>query len=122
MSKRRKRKSKLASDRITCNRRAVAKVKSEDLKQQAWADLPVELLELILSRLIVADNVCASVVCKRRHSVASSLRVEDQSPWLMYFPKSDNCYEFYDPVQRKTYSLEFPELDECRGADQAAKI
>ncbi|XP_045795932.1 F-box/kelch-repeat protein At1g57790-like [Trifolium pratense] len=114
MSKRRKRKSKPASDRITGNRRAAAEVKSENLKQQAWADLPVELLELILSRLIVVDNVRASVVCKRWHSVASSVRAADQSPWLMYFPKSDNCYDFYDPVQRKTYSLEFPELDECR--------
>ncbi|CAJ2632342.1 unnamed protein product [Trifolium pratense] len=114
MSKRRKRKSKPASDRITGNGRAAAEVKSENLKQQAWADLPVELLELILSRLIVVDNVRASVVCKRWHSVASSVRAADQSPWLMYFPKSDNCYDFYDPVQRKTYSLEFPELDECR--------
>lgn len=88
-------------------------MKSENLELQSWADLPVELLEAILSPLILTDNIRASAVCKRWHSVARSVRVENQSPWLMYFPKSGNCYEFYDPVQRKTYSLELPELDGC---------
>jgi hypothetical protein len=103
-----------ASDRITCNRRAAAEVKSENLEQQDWAELPSEILELILSRLIVVDNVRASVVCKRWNLVASSVRAVDQSPWLMYFSKTDKFYDFYDPVQRKTYSNEFPELDDRR--------
>ncbi|KAK2364386.1 F-box family protein [Trifolium repens] len=114
MSRRRKKKSKPASDSITGNRRAAVEVKSENLKQRDWADLPAEILELILSRLIVVDNVRASVVCKRWNSVGSSVRAGDQSPWLMYFPKTDLFYDFYDPVQRKTYSIEFPELDDRR--------
>ncbi|KAK9289864.1 hypothetical protein L1049_008025 [Liquidambar formosana] len=28
----------------------------------------------------------------------------------MYFPRSGDLYEFYDPSQRKTYSIELPEL------------
>ncbi|WJX84829.1 hypothetical protein P8452_67357 [Trifolium repens] len=114
MSRRRKKKLKPASDSITGNRRAAVEVKSENLKQRDWADLPAEILELILSRLIVVDNVRASVVCKRWNSVGSSVRAGDQSPWLMYFPKTDLFYDFYDPVQRKTYSIEFPELDDRR--------
>jgi hypothetical protein len=74
----------------------------------------VELLELFLSRLDVGDNIRASAVCKRWCSVATSVRVVDQSPWLMYFPENSNCFDFYDPVQRKTYSVELPELDGCR--------
>lgn len=103
------------SDTITDNRRAVAEAKSEKkLELQSWADLPAELLELILSRLILADNIRASAVCKRWHSVASDVRVVNQSPWLMYFPKFGDCYEFYDPVQRKTHCLELPELNGSR--------
>lgn len=102
------------SDKLADSRRAAAEVKSENFELQIWVDLPVELLELIFSRLIVADNIRASVVCKRWNSVASSVRPVNQSPWLMYFPKKDNRYDFYDPVQRKTYSLEFPVLDRCR--------
>ncbi|XP_047171530.1 LOW QUALITY PROTEIN: F-box protein At4g12382-like [Vigna umbellata] len=114
MSGKRKRKLKLLSDTITDNRRSVDEMKSEHLELQSWADLPAELLELILSRLILADNIRASAVCKRWHSVASDVRVVSQSPWLMYFPKFGDCYEFYDPVQRKTYTLELPELNGSR--------
>jgi hypothetical protein len=90
-----------------------AEVKADNLELQTWADLPAELLELIFSGLIAADNIRASAVCKRWCSVASSVRVMNQSPWLMYFPKSGSCYTFYDPVQEKTHFIEFPKLDGC---------
>ncbi|KAK7337245.1 hypothetical protein VNO77_17810 [Canavalia gladiata] len=114
MSGKRRRKLKSLSDTITDNGRAIAKVESENLELQSWADLPAELLELILSRLILVDNIRASIVCKRWHSVASAVRVVNQSPWLMYFPKFGDCYEFYDPGQRKIYSLRLPELNGSR--------
>lgn len=102
------------NDTITDNRKAENEVNSEILELQSWSDLPAELLELILSRLTLEDNVRASAVCKRWHSVATSVRVVNQSLWLMYFPKFGNCYDFYDPVQRKTHSLELPELSGSR--------
>ncbi|WJX84830.1 hypothetical protein P8452_67358 [Trifolium repens] len=114
MTGKKRRKTKSVNNKITDKKRAATEVKSDNLELQSWANLPTELLELILSRLVVADNIRASAVCKRWHSAASSVRVGDQSPWLMYFPKTDNCYDFYDPVHRKIYSLEFPELDDCR--------
>jgi len=101
------------SDRINDNGRVAAKVKTDNLELQTWADLPAELLELILSGLVVADNIRVSAVCKRWCSVASSVRVMNQSPWLMYFPKSGSCYTFYDPVHEKTHFIEFPKLDGC---------
>lgn len=87
---------------------------SDNLKKQTWDDLPSELLELILSRLIVADNIRASAVCKIWHSVATSVRVVNQSPWLMNIQKCSHWYEIYDPVQRKTHFIQFPELKDCR--------
>ncbi|MBA0746835.1 hypothetical protein Gogos_009318, partial [Gossypium gossypioides] len=84
------------------------------LELQTWSDLPLELLELILCNLTFEDNVRASVVCKRWHKVAISVRVMNQSPWLMYIPKSGCLYEFYDPSERKIHSLELPELRGCR--------
>ncbi|KAM7264935.1 hypothetical protein ACFE04_002618 [Oxalis oulophora] len=88
--------------------------KKEELELQTWADLPVELLELIMCRLKLEDNVRASAVCTRWHMAALTVRVVNQPPWLVYFPKFGNLYEFYDPLQRKTYSLELPQLHGSR--------
>lgn len=88
----------------------VTEGKEERLELHDWSELPAELLELIMCHLTLEDNVRASVVCKKWHAPAISVRVVNQSPWLMYFPKFGNLYEFYDPAQRKTYSLELPEL------------
>ncbi|XP_058739046.1 F-box/kelch-repeat protein At1g57790-like [Vicia villosa] len=120
-----KMKKKLKSHKLTDNGKATAIVKSGIFEQRTWADFPVELLELIFSGLIVADNIRASIVCKRWHSVATSVRQVNQSPWLMYLPKHGNSYDlygrmhrknygFYDPRHQKTYSLEFPQLDRSR--------
>jgi hypothetical protein len=78
-----------------------------------WSDLPLELLELIISRLPLEDNVRASVVCKSWHSVAIAVRVVNQSPWLMYFFSGD-LYVFYNPLIRKTHSIILPELNGCK--------
>ncbi|CAK8571380.1 unnamed protein product [Lathyrus sativus] len=114
MSGKKKRKLKLLSDTIANSKRGATEVKNDNLELQSWSDLPAELLEIIMCSLALDDNVRASVVCKSWNSVANSVRVVNQSPWLMYFPKFGQWYEFYDPVQRKTYSLEFSELNGSR--------
>lgn len=80
------------------------------MELQTWSNLPTELLELIVSCLTLEDNVCASIVCKIWHSVAISICVENQSPWLMYIPKYGDLYEFYDASLRKTHSIKLLEL------------
>lgn len=77
---------------------------------QSWSEIPTELLELIISRLNLEDNIRVSSVCKRWNSIAISVRVANQSPWILYFPKSGNLHEFYDPSKRVTYACEIPEL------------
>ncbi|CAL0332168.1 unnamed protein product [Lupinus luteus] len=86
-------------------------VKDENLEEQTmFNDVAAELLELIFSRLTLDNNVRASVVCKRWHSVATSVRLLNYSPWLMYCPLNGDQYEFYDPLHCKTYSIRLPEL------------
>lgn len=63
-----------------------------------------------MCRLSLKENIRVSIVCKRWHSIAVSVREVNQPPWLMYFPLYGTSYEFYDPLQRKIYSRELPEL------------
>ncbi|XP_031247240.1 F-box/kelch-repeat protein At1g57790-like [Pistacia vera] len=110
MAGKKKRKLKLLAETGSDGERMVSDEKKENLELRNWSDLPPELLELIMSRLTLEANVRASVVCKNWHGPAVSVRVVNQSPWLMYFPRYGNLYEFYDPSRRKTYSFELPEL------------
>ncbi|KAA8518569.1 hypothetical protein F0562_016043 [Nyssa sinensis] len=110
MAGRKRRKVKLLAETIMEAKRVNAEEKKEPHEQQTWSEIPTELLELIMSRLTLKENICASAVCKRWLSVAISVRVVSQPPWIMYFPKFGDLYEFYDPSQRKTHSLELPEL------------
>ncbi|KAA8516725.1 hypothetical protein F0562_016769 [Nyssa sinensis] len=114
MPGRKRRKVKLLAETIMDGKSVNTEEKKDPDEQQTWSELPIELLELIVSRLTLKENICASAVCKRWLSVAISVRVVNQPPWIMYFPKSGDFYEFYDPSQRKTYSIEFPELLGCR--------
>ncbi|CAK9179175.1 unnamed protein product [Ilex paraguariensis] len=98
------------TETIKHDRRAAIEENNEKEKQQTWSDLPVELLELIISRLTLMENIRASAACKRWLSVAISVRVVNKPPWIMFFPKFGDLFEFYDPSQRKTYSLALPEL------------
>ncbi|XP_047316579.1 F-box/kelch-repeat protein At1g57790 isoform X2 [Impatiens glandulifera] len=86
----------------------------ETVGQHTWSELPTELLEVIMSHLTLKENIRVSSVCKRWSTVAISVRIVNQPPWIMYFPKYGNLYEFYDPLHRKTYSLELPELQESK--------
>ncbi|XWS56008.1 hypothetical protein CRYUN_Cryun09bG0049600 [Craigia yunnanensis] len=114
MAGRKRRKLKLLAETVNGDERTSTDDGKERLELQTWSDLPVELLESIMSHLTLEDNIRASAVCKRWHKIAISVRVVNQSPWLMYFPKYGNLYEFYDPSERKTYSLELPELHGSR--------
>ncbi|KAH6830547.1 hypothetical protein C2S53_010465 [Perilla frutescens var. hirtella] len=111
MAGRRRKKMKLLVETIRDNRKVS---KGQPDEQQTHSELPIELLELILSRLSLRDNVRASAVCRGWLSVAVSVRMANKSPWLMFFPKFGDLYEFYDPSQRKTYWLELPELNGSR--------
>ncbi|XVE61477.1 hypothetical protein DITRI_Ditri06bG0043400 [Diplodiscus trichospermus] len=114
MARRNQKKLKLFAESVNGEDRTATEDGKDRLELQTWSDLPLELLNLIMSRLTLEDNIRASSVCKRWHNVAVSVRVMYQSPRLMSFPKYGNLYEFYDPSERETYSIELPELHGSR--------
>lgn len=99
---------------VVKGKRTSSEDNNKEVEQQTWSELPIELIELIMKHLTLRDNVRASVVCKRWNLAALSVRVVNQSPCLMYFPKFGNLYEFYDPSRNKTYCIELPELQGSR--------
>lgn len=83
-------------------------ITKEKTRNQIWKELPLELLSSVMSYLEIKDNVRASVVCKSWYEAAVSVRVINQPPWLMYFFKSRNSYEFYNPSNCKKHTMELP--------------
>ncbi|KAK7258546.1 hypothetical protein RIF29_24126 [Crotalaria pallida] len=84
----------------------------------ADANLPDDLLEIILAYLPIESIFRASGVCKRWHKVVTSKsfkwnlsNVPPQKPWYFMFTSSDNNEPIgyaYDPILRKWYSIELP--------------
>ncbi|KAE8718968.1 Cysteine-rich RLK (RECEPTOR-like protein kinase) 8 [Hibiscus syriacus] len=114
MAGRRKRRLKLLAETVNGDERTTTEDGNDRLELQTWSSLPVELLDLIMSSLSPVDNIRASAVCKNWHKSAVSVRVTNQSPWLMYFPRGNYLYEFYDPSECKIYYRELPELRASR--------
>ncbi|OMO82255.1 hypothetical protein CCACVL1_12008 [Corchorus capsularis] len=76
MAGRKRRKLKLLAETVNEDEGTATEEGKERLELQTWSDLPVELLELIMSHLTLEDNIRASAVCQRWHKVAISVRVE----------------------------------------------
>ncbi|KAL1220003.1 F-box protein [Cardamine amara subsp. amara] len=81
-----------------------------EVSNPTLADLPICLLEIIMSLLVLKDNICASAACKSWLEAAKSVRVAKKNPWLMCFPNRGNLYEFHNPFQWKLYTMNLPEL------------
>ncbi|KAL1191482.1 F-box protein [Cardamine amara subsp. amara] len=94
-----------SSNKKTKNKKKRSKIGKE--KDQTFLDLPSDLLQLVISRLPLKDNIRASAVCKAWHEACVSLRVVDTSPWLINFSKTEDSYsyELYDPSMQKSHIL-----------------
>ncbi|CAH8272800.1 unnamed protein product [Arabidopsis lyrata] len=73
-------------------------------------DLTSSLLEIIMYYLVLKDNIRAFVVCKAWRKAAEYVRVVEKHPWFITFPKHDDLTIFIDPLERKRYTLNLPEL------------
>ena len=76
----------------------------------SFDNLPSSLLEVIMSRLVLKDNIRASASCKTWREAAVSVRVVEKHPWLFCFPKRGTSFELLDPLHWKTYTFNLPEL------------
>ncbi|XP_010468652.1 PREDICTED: F-box protein At4g00893-like [Camelina sativa] len=96
----------------TVSRRGSRSPSKKALMNPSFADLPSDLLRMIMSHLVLEDNIHASGACKSWCEAAVSVRVVEKHPWLMCFRKRGNLVELRDPLQWKLYTLSLPELAE----------
>nr|XP_018475520.1 PREDICTED: F-box protein At4g00893-like [Raphanus sativus] len=86
------------------------KIKSEEALKPSFADLPSSLMEIIMSRLVLKDNIRASAACKSWLDAAVFVRVVEKHPWLFYMSRRGHSLKLVDPFQWKSYTLELPEI------------
>ncbi|CAN8308341.1 unnamed protein product [Cochlearia groenlandica] len=82
----------------------------KEAEKPSFADLTLCLLEVIISKLVLEDNIRASAVCKTWREAGLYARLVDKPPWLMYLPKRGHSFELYDPLHQKMYTFNLPEL------------
>ncbi|CAH2071278.1 unnamed protein product [Thlaspi arvense] len=87
-----------------------SKTQSEEALNPSFADLPSSLLEVIMSQLVLKDNIRASAACKSWLEAGVSVRVVEKHPWLLCFSKHGSLIKLRDPLQWKSYTLDLPEL------------
>ncbi|KAF6136636.1 hypothetical protein GIB67_016092 [Kingdonia uniflora] len=74
-------------------------------KKRPWSDLPEEIMEVIMSNLLFTDQVYVRAVCKRWRSIRLGPPAK-QIPWLLvWHQKSMGSCKLYDPVYKKTYTI-----------------
>ncbi|KAK9218845.1 hypothetical protein WN943_007483 [Citrus x changshan-huyou] len=65
------------------------KEKKQKLERGSWSDLPLEIINSIVSRLYVVYQIRFRAVCKRWR--AADIQSRDKFPWLMGY-NSHSCY------------------------------
>ncbi|KAJ4789857.1 F-box protein family-like [Rhynchospora pubera] len=73
---------------------------------RAWADMPIELVELLLPRLNLADSLRLSSICKAWNSVSNLIQDTNLYPWLMYSANDSCLWRLFDPVFGKEYNID----------------
>ncbi|CAH2061293.1 unnamed protein product, partial [Thlaspi arvense] len=84
--------------------------RSKKASSPSFSDLPLSLLEEIMSLLVVKDNIRASAACKTWLEAASTVRVSEKHPWLLVLPDRGSLIKLHDPSNCKSYALDLPEL------------
>ncbi|KAJ1703692.1 hypothetical protein LUZ63_003471 [Rhynchospora breviuscula] len=72
-----------------------------------WADMPIELVELLLRRLYLMDCLRLPSVCKAWNSLSNLIQSSKVHPWFMYTTNDKSClWRLFDPVYGKEYSID----------------
>ncbi|KAG8364307.1 hypothetical protein BUALT_Bualt19G0115100 [Buddleja alternifolia] len=72
-----------------------------------WADLPKELLDLILSNLYAEDRLTFGLVCRSWNSVATT-STYCHSPYLMFYHRREHRWKFFQ--YNGSSDKDFPQL------------
>ncbi|KAL6979959.1 hypothetical protein U1Q18_021610 [Sarracenia purpurea var. burkii] len=93
----------------------------QEMKEEngrSLADLPDDLLSLILSNLFARDYITFGTVCKSWYSISTipqplKLPIDfplPQCPYLMFFHGITHSFNFFHPICIAAYQTEIPEL------------
>ncbi|GAY66934.1 hypothetical protein CUMW_252750 [Citrus unshiu] len=77
------------------------KEKKQKLERRSRSDLPLTIINLIVSRLYVVYQIRFRAVCKRWRSV--DIQYRDKFTWLMGY-NSHSCY-LYDPCHKQRFTV-----------------
>ncbi|KAJ4744482.1 F-box protein family-like [Rhynchospora pubera] len=69
-----------------------------------WNDIPLDLLELLLTHLSLVDSLRLFTVCKSWNLASDSIHKAKTWPWLMYQEKLDGTCKLLDPFTGKEYT------------------
>ncbi|KAI4982760.1 hypothetical protein ZWY2020_023252 [Hordeum vulgare] len=94
-------------------------MKLEDEDEQAtscnntrpWHDLPLELLELIVSRLSLVDRLRFPTVCKSWSLVTNPVEQANAWPWLLHCSGRDGACKLFDPLRGQEYNMHVETFD-----------
>ncbi|KAM0929762.1 hypothetical protein ACQ4PT_001385 [Festuca glaucescens] len=70
-----------------------------------WHDLPLELLELVVSKLSMVDRLRFPVVCKSWNMVSNPVEQAKVWPWLMHYSGRDGVCKLFDPLRCLEYTI-----------------
>ncbi|KAJ1703690.1 hypothetical protein LUZ63_003469 [Rhynchospora breviuscula] len=77
-----------------------------DISRQ-WADMPIELVELLLPRLYLIDCLRLPSVCKAWNTLANLIQDAKVYPWFLRTTNDKSClWNLFDPVYRKECSID----------------
>ncbi|KAJ4813517.1 F-box protein family-like [Rhynchospora pubera] len=81
---------------------------------RSWTDMPLDLVNLLCSRLNVVELMRLSSVCKAWTSLPTH-SMDDKKAWplLLQYSKNSSTCRLYDPIYGYQYSCEIKELESC---------
>ncbi|KAJ1703688.1 hypothetical protein LUZ63_003467 [Rhynchospora breviuscula] len=80
-----------------------------------WADMPIELVQLLLPRLYLIDCLRLPSVCKAWNTLTNLIQDAKVYPWFLCTTNDKSfLWNLFDPVYGKEYSIDMKWLDFTR--------
>eukprot|EP00268_Persea_americana_P002030 TRINITY_DN10601_c0_g2_i5.p1 TRINITY_DN10601_c0_g2~~TRINITY_DN10601_c0_g2_i5.p1 ORF type:complete len:706 (-),score=62.90 TRINITY_DN10601_c0_g2_i5:107-2224(-) len=79
------------------------------IEERPWSDLPIEIVMLIATMLTPVAYARMRSICKSWQSIIPSAWLP-LTPCLLFHEEVDGLYKFFDPMTKRVYAIDIPEL------------
>ncbi|XBI49504.1 hypothetical protein VPH35_113058 [Triticum aestivum] len=86
-------------------------VQANSWNTRPWHDLPLELLEPVVSRLSLVDRLRFPAVCKSWSLVTNPVEQAIVWPWLLHSSGRDGACKLFDPLRSQEYNMHVETFD-----------